>query len=312
MHLQGDCRVTECVCSPSSEEAQSRPPTDPAAIERLFSRIGEISSMPQAALHIARLAGDYSTNAKELVDAIRKDPTLAMRIMRTVNSSCYALSAKVSNLNQATMLLGFEEIRNLALTSYVAAIFRKTDGYGSYTRRKLWDHLVATAMVSRLVAQVSGKAVAQDAYLAGLLHDVGLILIDQYDHRAFCRILDRLTADSPTWKVEQEMIGFDHAALGAFVAAKWGLSQRVTDAIRYHHKADQYPGEDRQFVAVVALANLFCHVKGIPSAGIRCVETLPAQVFSDLALQRQQVSAIMDQIDKTLKAADLMAVCQVR
>jgi len=89
-------------------------------------------------------------------------------------------------LKLAITLLGFKEIRNLAMTAYVAQLFTKDAGYGSHSREGLWNHLIGAGAVARLIAQTSGGVLPQEAYLAGLLHDLGLILIDQYLHKPFC------------------------------------------------------------------------------------------------------------------------------
>ena len=112
-------------------------------LERLFARIGEVSSLPDVALEIAALASDTDNGAADLLAAVRRDPALSMRLMRTVNSSYYALRARVTNLGQAINILGVEEVRNLALTAYVAPLFKQTTGYGVYSRYGLWQHMVA-------------------------------------------------------------------------------------------------------------------------------------------------------------------------
>ncbi len=189
-------------------------------VERLFKRISEVSSLPAVAVRIIEVANDSTTGAEDLHDAVQFDAALAMRIMRTVNSSYYAMQNKVADLKLAITLLGFKEIRNLALTAYIAQLFTKGTGYGKYSREGLWNHLVGVGTVARLIAQTSGKVPPREAYLAGLLHDLGLILIDQYLHQPFCKVIDTLTEERPTCEIEREILGFDHAELGQFVASQ--------------------------------------------------------------------------------------------
>ena len=99
-----------------------------------------------------------------------------MRIMRTVNSSYYSLQNKVADLKLAITLLGFKEIRNLAMTAYVSQLFRADAGHGAYSREHLWNHFIGVGSVARLIAETTRTVPPREAYLAGLLHDLGIIL----------------------------------------------------------------------------------------------------------------------------------------
>ncbi|MBN2477490.1 MAG: HDOD domain-containing protein [Pirellulales bacterium] len=281
-------------------------------IEKLFSQIGEVSSLPDVAMHVIRLANDPDTETDDLLEAVRSDPALAMRLMRTVNSSYYMLAEKVSDLRQAITLLGFKEVCNLALTAYVARLFKEASGYGQYTRRGLWNHMVGVGMVARLLARTCGKVAPQEVYLAGLLHDLGLILIDQYLHRPFCRVVDVLDEDTPVCQVETRLLGFDHAALGEYVAVKWNLPPQLTAAIGHHHAPEKYDGPHRWVVDIVAVANCLCHLKNLTSLGVRQAQPPPARLFAELGLQKQQLTLIFEQLDEVLQTADGLAVAQVR
>jgi len=279
-------------------------------VKRLFSRISEVSSLPAVAVRIVEVANDPSTGSADLLEAVQYDPAMATRIMRTVNSSYYSMQNKVADLKLAITLLGFKEIRNLAMTAYIAQLFKKGAGHGTYTREGLWNHLIGVGIVARRIAETSRKVAPREAYLAGLLHDIGFILIDQYLHKPFRRLIDALTEDKDHGEVEREILGFDHTELGQFVAANWRLPQHLTDAIRYHHAPLDYDGDHRAMVHTVALADFFCNVKHVSALGVRSVCLPPAEVFSTLGLQKTQVNQIWQQLDDALKSADIMALIQ--
>ena len=281
-------------------------------LQRLFARIGEVSSLPTVASEIVQLANDPTTGADDLLEAIRRDPVLAMRVMRTVNSSYYALEQKVADLKQGITLLGFNEVRNLALTAYVAPLFRENDKRREYTRAGLWNHMVGVGMVARYIAGLVRGVPPQEAYLAGLLHDLGLILIDQHLNRQFCRIIDLLTERNRLRDLELQLLGFDHAALGQFVTQEWHLPEYLPISIGSHHAAEKYSGPHRSIVCVVALANFFCHLKGVTPLGVRNVETPSPALFAELGIRKQEVAAILARVDEILQAADLMAALQIR
>lgn len=286
----------------------STPPEPEVLVQQLFSRIGEISSLPTVAVRIIEVANDPTTGADDLLQAVQYDTALAMRIIRTVNSSYYALQNKVGDLKLAITLLGFKEIRNLAMTAYIAQLFKKDGGYGKYTREGLWNHMIGVASVAGLVAERVGGVPPREAYLAGLLHDLGLILIDQYLHKPFCRVIDRLTEDCDISELEHEIFGFDHCELGEFVAAKWNLPEHLVKTIRYHHHPLEYDGEHRNLVNVVALANFFCHLKGYSSLGVPNKLMPPIELFAALRMNDSMVAAIWNDLDDVLQSANIMAM----
>ncbi len=296
-----------------SEDAEAERNDIPEALlQRLFARISEISSLPTVAMQIVQLANDPKTGADDLLDAIRGDPALAMRVMRTVNSSYYALDEKVADLKQGITLLGFNEVRNLALTAYVAPLFRESEKHGEYTRGGLWNHMVGVGMVARHIAGLVKNVPPQEAYLAGLLHDLGLALIDQDLHRPFCRILDLLTEENRLFDLEMKLLGFDHATLGRFVMEGWHLPEHLSASVGAHHAPEEYVGPHQGIVYVVALANFFCHLKNTTSLGVRNVETPSPALFAELGIHKREMGAILARVDEILKAADTMAVLQMR
>ncbi|NQU20514.1 MAG: HDOD domain-containing protein [Candidatus Nealsonbacteria bacterium] len=281
-------------------------------VERLFTRISEVSTLPQLATKIVALVDDPTTGAEDVLVAVRADPALAMRLMRTVNSSYYGLEQQIGDLRQAITLLGFKEVRNLALTSYVSALFREPKGYGPYSRRGLWEHLVSAGMVAREVARTCGRVPPEEAYLAGLLHDVGHLLIDQYVHHRFRGIIDSLREETLICSLERERLGFDHAMLGEFVSTRWDLPPHLTAAVGHHHEPDLYTGDHHDMVLIVAVANFFCHLKKLPSLGVAHDPILSSQYFVDLEMDKSQVGSLLERLDDLLHAAGELALVGVR
>ncbi len=296
----------------SRDRAQVPEDTPEELVSRFVARISEVSSLPDVAVRIVRLVDDPKTCADDLSTAVRSDPSLAMRVMRTVNSAYYALDKKVADLKQAVAILGFREVRSLALTAYIASLFRSAEGHGRYTRQGLWAHMVSCGMVARLIAESSGRVGPHEAYLAGLLHDLGLILMDQYAHAAFCRIVDEVAEDRPSIELEREVLGFDHAALGQAVAHAWHLPEHLAQAIGHHHAPENCPEEHRPLAAAVAVANFLCHRQDITPLGVANVGMPSAAAFAEVGVGKSELATVAQALEETLKAADVMALVQVR
>jgi HD-like signal output (HDOD) protein len=278
-----------------------------AALERLFGRIGEVATLPAAAQKVLHLTADEKADHERLRDAIQGDPVLVARILRRLNSSYYALSHKVSNINTAITLLGTREIRNLALTVFTSRLFEPNSTHGTYRRENLWTHSVGVAVASRLVSRVCGRGAGDEAYVAGLLHDLGLILLDQTLQRHFHKVIDRINEETPTHIVESKFLSFDHALLGGFVARKWNFPDAVADAITFHHQPWCYTGPHKDIVQVVAVANYLCSRAGVSSLGIHNVPAPPDEIYASLGLDQVTLAIIWDELETALQKATSLA-----
>lgn len=284
-----------------------REPEFQAKLERLFERIGEVSSLPGVATRIIEVVNDEDAGADDLLQVVQLDAALGVRILRTVNSAYYSLRYKVRDLKSAISLLGFDEVRNLALTVHVSRMFAEERGYGTYTREGLWDHLVGVASAARLVSRVAKRGMPEEVYLCGLLHDVGYILLDQYIHKRFCQVIDHLDEATPTRAAERRILTFDHTELGEYVTRKWRFPEAVVDTIRYHHNPGEYTGEHRDAVAIVAIANALCTRKGLSAMGVSNVPIPESTVFMSLGIRSEELSRIWTQLEETLDLANIVS-----
>lgn len=251
-------------------------------------------------MRVLEVAQDPEAGVADLKNVVEGDPALSARVLRIVNSAAFGLRHRVTNLHQAISYLGFSQVRNLALTASVAEIFRTDGAIGTYRRSALWRHLVAVAVCARMVAVRVGRPDFEDAFVAGLLHDVGLILEDQHAHRQFERVIHSLEGATSLCAVEKEHMGFDHCMLGERVAQQWSFPHAVTGAIAYHHNSERYRGEDAEIVHSVAVANSICTMKGISSVGRKLVAP-PAGAFRALRLGREDILVLAVDLDQELK-----------
>jgi putative nucleotidyltransferase with HDIG domain len=271
----------------------------PPTMDDLVRRIHEISTLPQVAMKTIEVANDPKSSAIDMKEIIESDAALGARILRCVNSSAYATREKVTSLQQAISYLGLRQIRNLALTASVAELFAKEENIGSYRRRGLWGHLVAVGICSRLIAMRQKISDFEAAFAAGLLHDIGIVLEDQYVHGPFCTMVQSLRDGTTLVEAERTHLGFDHARLGAKVAELWRFPENVKAAIGYHHMSVNYRGNDIEIVRCVEVANLICTVKGYPSVGLKLVKaSQPA--LNALSLTKEHIVVLAHDLDEEL------------
>lgn len=288
------------------ERGQNITPGD--SLEAVLARTGEISTIQEAALRAATVANDPLAGASELASAIENDPVLAARIIRTVNSAAFGLRRRVAGLTEAIALLGFKRVRNLAMAAMVCSLFRSSQRFGPYDRQALWRHLVAVGVGARAMALASGQAELEEAFLAGLLHDIGIIVEDQYSHEYFVQTMLAVGPHEPLCATEARILGFDHTQIGSRVATGWRFPQPAIDAIAFHHCPEEYDGPFKPLVFAVTVANWVCTENGIPSVGVQNVARPSAQVLKTLGFNDEDLAGFAAGIQYEMATDDLLLV----
>lgn len=268
-------------------------------LEQVVRRVYEISSLPHIAIKVIEVSKDPDAGAKELKLVLESDPSLSARVLRVVNSAAYGVANHVTSLQQAISYLGFNQIRNLAMTASVAEIFKNAEQIGEYSREGLWRHLVSTGIVARQVAIRCTLSNFEDAFLAGLLHDIGIVLLDQHAHAQFSRCMQELDPSRSLIHNEMQFIGVDHALLGGAIARAWKFPAELIAAIQHHHDPESYNGDRLEIVQCVAVANLLCTLKGRSSVGHRLIKP-PIATLKALGLTKDDVVILADDLDNLL------------
>lgn len=269
------------------------------SLDRLARRIDEISTLPHIALRIMEVANNPNSSATDLKKVLENDTALAARVLRCVNSAAFGVRVRITNLQQAIAYLGLKQIRNLAVTASVNELFKKDEALGPYRRSQLWKHLVAVGICGRLIAMRRKFANFEDVFLAGLMHDVGVILEDQHAHSIFAGVVQALTPEKLFWEVERSQLGFDHTQLGELIAESWGFPPAVRAVIRYHHSSESYRGPDIDTIRCIETANAICSLKGLAAMSGQAVQ-FPRSAIEGLRLTKEDLAVLIEDLEKEL------------
>ncbi|MDX9753463.1 MAG: HDOD domain-containing protein [bacterium] len=208
--------------------------------KKLIDEIHDVPPLPDVVVDVMRLTREPNTTAKQLTEIIAKDQGLTGNVLRLCNSAYYGLPRTVSSLNQAIMYLGFHTVRNLVLTCSIHNFYNpKSEIYG-YQNGGLWIHVLACARVSDLISTKLRMDLKDTAYTAGLLHDIGQLIIgNQIEDTAETIVDMMLNGNMNELQAEEEVVGYTHCMLGAAVADKWNFPTELVHAIQYHHTPNQ-------------------------------------------------------------------------
>ncbi|MHC4664321.1 MAG: HDOD domain-containing protein, partial [Planctomycetota bacterium] len=231
-------------------------------LRKKIESIGGLPTLPKVAAEIIARVSNPDSSMKDISKIIHQDPSLAAKILKVANSAFYGLRQEVTTLQLAMVVLGLKKIMNLVASISIFSVFPTRAGRKAIEREKFWLHSAGTGTIARILAQRMELELDGEEFVAGLLHDIGKIVIDQYFHEDFLKILDLIEQGKDALEAENTVLGASHAEIGEWIAFHWRLPRSLIAAIRYHHDPAQ-AGEHTMFAALAATANQLAIKKGI-------------------------------------------------
>ncbi len=230
--------------------------------DALVERVTELQPLPEAATRVIQTAEAKGSSAGHLAAIIGADQALTARLLRLANSAYYGHARGVGTVRDAVVLLGLREVKSIAMATAVAQLF-EAEPKGPFNIDLFWGHAVATALVAESLAKETGQVDTEKAYTAGLLHDIGKLVLNQYMPREYAAAVETAMAHAlPIHTAEQRVFGFTHAALGAKLADRWQFPQELVEAIGGHHRAN-IQADRAPLTYITSRANGLCHERGL-------------------------------------------------
>lgn len=222
-----------------------------------IDHLGAVATLPDVAVRIMRIASDPSATEEDLLRVLHTDPPLAARVLKVVNSAFYRREREVGALRAAVRMLGVDAIRNIALAASLHRLFRGGRGLGAFDPAALWAHSVAVGAAARRIALETKLVEPEEALLAGLLHDIGLIVAMQARPREFTQLLQRAMSepDARFLDLEEEILGATHEEFGGALCDAWKFPAALGHACRSHHDVRVLPADAGVMPAVVHVAD---------------------------------------------------------
>ncbi len=221
----------------------------------LADRMDALPPMPQAAGKVLRLLEQQDTTADDLRRVIETDPALTGTVLRLVNSALFGLPQQISTLSHAIMLVGFLRLRSLTLTTVAAGLKGMIPPDAAAEQALIWEHSVDTALGAKVIAERLGFGWSEEAFVAGLLHDVGRLVLLAFQVREYRGLVDPGRGSLPTPEEEVELLGMDHEEVGRELLSRWNLAPQLVEVCGRHHGDVLPEGEHRQLAAIVMVAD---------------------------------------------------------
>jgi putative nucleotidyltransferase with HDIG domain len=224
----------------------------------------EISSIRNTVVGITKIINDPKSSAKDFKEIIQIDPPLTARLLKLANSVYYSPQTRISEIQQAVIWVGYDALKELALSQKVCEIFVGDSTLEGYSRPLLWKHSVAVALLGKMIYRKEFREKGENIYVAGLLHDIGIIVLDQFCEEEFGLILSKTKTDNLNHiKTEKKVLGFDHTEVGKAMAINWNLPQALAEVIGGHHNPDNIAQEFVRAGSTLYVADYVCQQKGL-------------------------------------------------
>ncbi len=273
---------------------------DKIQLSTLVKKVEEVPVFPQTVIKIMTLLKDKNSSALDIEKEIMKDQGLTTKVLKVANSSFYSGSRQIKSVGEATVLLGHSAVKSLVLASTVGKVLeQELKGY-EYERNSLWRLSQISAFTARAVAKNIRFYDVDEAYTAGLLKDVGKVILDEYVHDSYTEIKSLVENDMYSlYEAEDKILGFNNCDVGARIIEKWNLDKDLVEAIRCHN--DPFKAKiNPELAAILHVSEYLVMMMGIHEG----IDTMNHQYFSDVSkligLDETALEDIVEQVQEII------------
>jgi putative nucleotidyltransferase with HDIG domain len=267
---------------------------------QIIGSIKDLPPMPQVVIKIQQLISDLNSDNRQVAGIIESDQAIAAKVLKMANSAFYGKSGKVSSIHQASLLLGFRTLGEIVSVAGAADILSGSmPGYG-YNSEELWKHSLAVAFTAKMIMNTKDQTMLHEAHTAGLIHDVGKIILDRciMEHKdRFIEYMDQ--AEKTFLDAETYFFGFDHADIAYEICRTWKIPETISMAIKNHHHPSKSDGD--LLSHVLHLADHLAMMGGIGYDEDDVLSEIDSGTIDFIGLKQQDLS---DMTLKVLEAID--------
>lgn len=268
-----------------------------------IQRVSQIATLPEITTKIIQVVEDPKSTAKDLKDIIKHDVALCTKILKVVNSAFYGLPRQISSVDRAIVLLGLSTVKNIAIATSMVKLFKGKAISSRFTPRDLWFHSLACGVFCKLISESRGIEGTDEIFVAGLIHDLGLLVEYQVYPDKLSLIIEKAIEEKKSLlKTEEEFLGANHQEFGAALANKWKFPPLFQLATGYHHNPLEATEQYTEVALTIHLADVLAHKKRV-GIFIEEIEYIP-DIMERLNLSEEQIKQIYATFDEKYRAAE--------
>ncbi|MBD3319879.1 MAG: HDOD domain-containing protein [Chitinivibrionales bacterium] len=273
-------------------------------LQEKVSTISNLPTLPQIASRLLTTINDPATSANDVAFLVSQDMSLSAKVLRLANSAFYGIPRSITSITQAVVILGMKVINTIVLSLTVFDMFPQDKNARLFNREAFWRHCLGCALISRMLADTMKSFVifdSEEAFGAGLLHDIGKVVMEQYFHDDFHKALIHARENNISfYDAEAETLGYTHADIARWLTEDWNLPQELRLPIIHHHN----PSECREYFDIVCLchyADWLCYQAEIVIDDSYAAPALDEESVNTLTIDPHQIERIRESIDAELQ-----------
>lgn len=268
-------------------------------------RSENLPTLPEVVTKVLKLVENPDANLKELEKAVESDSALTAKILKVANSPFYG-GASVATASRAISVIGMSAMRTLVVSLSYRQMIGNATTTEAFDKLEYWKHSLATATAAKVLAKLKVPAKAEEVYVAGMMHDVGMLVLDRFMPMAFDQVIT-MARDTgvPLHLAEQEEWEWDHATVGALLAERWGISKMVRHAIEFHHCPED-DGDYYDTTVLISAADVLAHQAGMTNNQPGLDAQMPPPIAAHLALPDEQYAAIREVVTQEVERAQAL------
>ncbi len=261
-------------------------------IKRIAQNVLSLPALPTIIAKMIELIDDPRTSASQLTKLISTDQVLTAKILKLANSAFYGFPRRIGTVNLSIVVLGFDTIKDLGLSVSIIDRFKRHNNESLFDMGRFWEHSIACGVLAKLLARQMRIRLTGEIFVAGLMHDIGKLILNQYFPKELVEINERIEKEGERFhQAEQAVLGTNHAVIGSWLVEKWNLPAQLVEMIKYHHDPENAP-EHAQFAATIQFADFLCKWREIGYSGDSIIPEL-----SETTMQLLDVRMIDEEID---------------
>ena len=271
---------------------------DKESMRKRVAALKNVPTLPSIFEKINRLMEGSDTAAEDIANIISSDQALSARLLRVVNSVFYGFPGRISNLTHALIILGFDVVKGLVLSTSVFEMML-AEGFNS-----LWEHSLGCAVTAGVITKKIDCPNPEEISIAALLHDIGKVII-KIELPEESSLIDQEVAKRQisTFEAEEKVLGFNHTTIGRWLCQEWHLPKELSDPIIYHHKPN-FSRFARRATAIVHIADVLVRGIGFGFAGDNMVPQIDPKSWETLDISDSQLEDIIKAIEEKLEDAE--------
>jgi putative nucleotidyltransferase with HDIG domain len=281
-----------------------------ADVQSFLEKVTDLPVLPDHITKISTLLSDENTGAPQIANAIAQDQGLATKILKIANSVYYGRISQVISLNEAVAVIGFSNIKSMLFALFVDQLSGDGSRESADFLKVIWRHSLAAALISSSIMEEKWPADRESAYIGGLLHDIGELILLKYEPVVYIQLIGEIQSDPemPRTMTEEGIIGFTHADLGAEITKKWNLPREIKNTVFFHHNPADAE-QDKRLIECVRLADILSNViscggTDVPQNRESAVKLITEDMRNILKLDEARLNKLFESSNAAAAAVD--------